>query len=214
MENTKQKQDDNWKDELVNAITHGIGFLLSIPAMLYLIDLAANQSRIHLLSYVIFGGSMVFLYFCSTMLHSLFHTKKAKKIFQILDHSAIYLLIAGTYTPFGLITLKGTIGWALFATIWTLAIVGIIFKCFFIGRFKHLSTMFYLVMGWLIIIAIKPLYENLTPAGFGLLFTGGLMYTIGTIFYSFNKLPFSHGIWHLFVIAGNALMYFCVLLYV
>ena len=205
----------NWKEEIANAITHGIGLLLSIPALVMLIVFAAQkESVLYMVSFIVFGVSMFMLYLFSTMLHS-FKPSKAKDVFAVLDHSAIYVLIAGTYTPFALIALNGTLGWTLFGVIWGLAILGITFKCFLINRFNILSTIFYLVMGWLVIIAIKPLYHYLTGAGFGLLLTGGIFYSIGTVFYLLqNKIRYSHAIWHLFVIAGSSFMYFCVLLYV
>lgn len=204
----------DWKDELANAITHGIGFLLSIPALVMLIVFAAQKNSVlHMVSFIIFGVSMLLLYLFSTMLHS-FKPSKVKNLFAILDHSAIYILIAGTYTPLALVTLNGALGWTLFGIVWGLAIVGVAFKCFLIHKFKILSTIFYLIMGWLVIIAFQPLYQNLTGKGFMLLLTGGILYSVGTIFYLWKNLPYSHAIWHLFVIAGNASMYFCILFYV
>ena len=204
----------DWKEELANAITHGIGFLLSIPALVMLIMIAAQKnSGWYMGSFLVFGISMLILYLFSTMLHS-FKPSRAKNLFAILDHSAIYLLIAGTYTPFVLVTLKGPLGWTLFVLIWTLAVCGIVFKCLFINRFQLLSTIFYVLMGWLIIIAIQPLYARLTPTGFAFLLTGGLLYSVGAIFYIWRKIPFNHAIWHLFVLGGSAFMYFCILFYV
>ncbi|HLU21376.1 PAQR family membrane homeostasis protein TrhA [Lederbergia graminis] len=207
-------QSYNWKEELANAITHGIGFLLSIPALVILIVAAAqNGSALEIVSFTIFGASMLILYLFSTLLHS-FKPSKAKNVFAILDHSAIYLLIAGTYTPLVLVTLNGALGWTLFGIVWGLAIAGITLKCFLINKFRILSTVFYLIMGWLVIIAIKPLYTSLSAEGFALLLTGGILYSVGAIFYIWRNLPYSHAIWHLFVIAGSAFMYFCVLFYV
>lgn len=204
----------DWKEELANAITHGIGFLLSIPALVVLIIFAAQKNNpVYMVSFIIFGTTMLLLYLFSTMLHS-FKPSKARKVFAVLDHSAIYLLIAGTYTPLVLISINGAFGWTLFGIIWGLALLGITFKCFMIHRFRILSTLFYILMGWLVIIAIKPLYASLTGTGFGLLLTGGILYTIGAIFYIWRRLPYSHAIWHLFVIGGNAFMYFCVLYFV
>ncbi|MBS4209838.1 hemolysin III family protein [Bacillus sp. FJAT-50079] len=204
----------NWKEELANAITHGIGFLLSIPALVVLIVAAAQKGgALQIVSFTIFGVSMLLLYLFSTMLHS-FKPSKVKNLFAILDHSAIYLLIAGTYTPLVLVALNGVLGWTLFGIIWGLAFAGIAFKCFLINRFRILSTIFYLAMGWLVIIAIKPLYSSLSGAGFALLLTGGLLYSVGAIFYIWRNLPYSHAIWHLFVIAGSGFMYFCILFYV
>lgn len=204
----------NWKEELANAITHGIGFLLSIPALVILIVSAAQKGEpLQIVSFTIFGITMLLLYLFSTMLHS-FKPSKAKNVFAVLDHSAIYLLIAGTYTPLVLVAVNGALGWTLFGIVWGLAIAGITLKCFLINRFRVLSTVFYLVMGWLVIIAIKPLYLSLSGTGFGLLLTGGLLYSVGAIFYIWRNLPYSHAIWHLFVIAGSACMYFCVLFFV
>ena len=202
----------NFREELWNAITHGLGFLLSIPALVFLIIVGVQHgTATHIVSYTIFGVSMLLLFLMSTLLHSM--PIKFKRIFSILDHSAIYILIAGTYTPFLLITIKGALGWTLFGVIWGLAIAGILFKVFFIHRFEFVSLIFYIVMGWLILIAIKPLFIQLTIAGFALLVTGGLLYTVGSIFYAWRKIPYNHAIWHVFVMAGSASMYFCVLLY-
>lgn len=202
-----------WKEELWNAITHGIGLVLSIPALVMLIIFAIDRGTVeHIVSFTIFGTTMFLLYLMSTLLHSM--PVKYKKVFSILDHSAIYLLIAGTYTPFLLVSLNGALGWTLFGIVWGLAICGILFKCFFIHRFEFVSLIFYVLMGWLIIIAIKPLYAEISMAGLSLLVTGGIFYTVGAIFYAWRKLPFNHAIWHLFVIAGSAFMYFCVLFYV
>lgn len=207
-------QTYNWKEELANAITHGIGFLLSIPALVILIVSAAkNGGALQVVSFTIFGVTMLLLYLFSTMLHS-FKPSKVKNVFAILDHSAIYLLIAGTYTPLVLVTLNGALGWTLFGIVWGLAVAGITFKCFLINKFRVISTIFYLAMGWLVIIAIKPLYANLTGTGFALLLTGGLLYSVGAVFYIWRNLPYSHAIWHLFVIGGSACMYFCILFYV
>lgn len=134
-------------------------------------------------------------------------------MFSIFDHSAIYILIAGTYTPFLLISLQGALGWTLFGIIWGLAILGILFKVFFIHRFEFVSLMFYVLMGWLIIFAIKPLIQSITMAGFWFLLAGGLLYTIGAVFYAWRRIPYNHAIWHVFVIAGSACMYFSILLY-
>lgn len=206
-------QTYDWKEELANAITHGIGFLLSIPALIILIIFAAKEGPLQVVSFTVFGVSMLLLYLFSTLLHS-FKPSKAKNVFAILDHSAIYLLIAGTYTPLVLISLNGVLGWTLFGIVWGMAIVGVVFKCFLINRFRIISTILYLIMGWLIIIAIEPLYTNLSKTGFFLLLTGGILYSVGAIFYIWRKLPYSHAIWHLFVIAGNSFMYFCILFYV
>ncbi|OIU71317.1 PAQR family membrane homeostasis protein TrhA [Rossellomorea aquimaris] len=204
----------NWKEELANAITHGIGFILSIPALVMLIIISIDRgSPWHIVSFSIFGASMILLYLFSTLLHS-FKPSKAKNLFAVLDHSAIYILIAGTYTPFMLVSVRGALGWTLFGIVWGLAVAGVVFKCYFVDRYQVVSTLFYLVMGWLVIIAVKPLYFSLSGAGFSLLLAGGILYSVGAIFYVWNKLPYNHAIWHLFVLAGSGCMYFCILLYV
>lgn len=202
------------KEEIANAITHGIGVLLSIPALVMLIIFAVKYGNAwHIVSFSIFGSSMLLLYLFSTLVHAIQH-KKAKYVFEILDHSAIYLLIAGTYTPFVLISIRGPLGWTLFGIVWGLAVAGIIFKIFFVKKFIILSTLLYILMGWLVIVAAKPLYDSLQWEGFMLLLAGGLFYTIGSIFYVWRKIPYHHAIWHTFVLAGSASMFFCVLFYV
>ncbi|MBD1381601.1 PAQR family membrane homeostasis protein TrhA [Metabacillus arenae] len=202
------------KEEIANAITHGIGVLLSIPALVMLIIFAVKYGDAwDIVSFSIFGSSMILLYLCSTLLHSIQH-EKTKDIFEILDHSAIYVLIAGTYTPFLLGPLRGSFGWTLLGIIWGLAIIGIIFKIFYVKKFIILSTVLYVLMGWLVLVAVKPLYEHLSFDGFFLLFIGGLFYTIGSIFYVWRKIPYHHAIWHGFVLAGSAFMFFCILFYV
>ncbi|WP_088072949.1 PAQR family membrane homeostasis protein TrhA [Gottfriedia luciferensis] len=199
------------KEELANAITHGIGALMSIPALFYLIYRAINNGTPwHLISFTIYGSTMFILYLCSTLLHSV-RNPKLVRLFTILDHSAIYLLIAGTYTPFLLVTLRGTFGWSLLTIIWCLAISGVIFKFIYVNRFELFSTIVYLIMGWLMIIAIKPIYNGLSGFGFFYLLLGGLFYSVGTIFFLKKRLPYSHAIWHLFVLLGSASMYICVI---
>lgn len=203
----------NLVEERWNAITHGLGLMLSIPALVLLILAGIERgTRLAIVSFTIFGTSMVLLFLMSTLLHSM--PVKVKSFFSILDHSAIYVLIAGTYTPFLLVTIQGALSWTLFGIVWGLTIFGILFKVFYIHRFEKLSLALYIVMGWLIVFAIKPLYENLPTAGLSLLVIGGLCYTFGSIFYMWRRIPYNHAIWHLFVIAGSAAMYFSVLLYV
>lgn len=204
----------SWKEELANAITHGIGFILSIVALVFLILRAASHpDNFFLGSAIIFGISMITLYLCSTLLHSI-PFQKTKKLFTILDHSAIYILIAGTYTPLLLVTVQGTLGWTLFVIIWSIAVLGVTFKAIFVDRFNVISTVGYLVMGWLVVIAIVPIYQSLHLAGFILLVGGGVLYSLGTIFYLWERLPYSHAIWHLFVLAGSACMFFCIFFFV
>ncbi|MFT4414117.1 PAQR family membrane homeostasis protein TrhA [Fredinandcohnia humi] len=210
----EMNRQETLKEEIANAITHGLGVLLSIPALVMLIVFAVKYGDAwHIVSFSIFGSTMFLLYLFSTLLHSITHPK-AKKVFAILDHSAIYLLIAGTYTPFVLVTLRGWLGWTIFGIVWGLAIIGIVFKVFYVERFIILSTVCYVLMGWLIIVGIKPLYESIGFNGFMLLLSGGILYTVGAVFYVWRKLPYNHAIWHGFVLAGSAAMYFCVLFYV
>ncbi|NDI36140.1 PAQR family membrane homeostasis protein TrhA [Chengkuizengella sediminis] len=199
------------KEEIVNAITHGIGALLSIAALVLLIVFSSLYgSPWHIVSFTIFGTSLVLLYVFSTLLHS-FKEGVTKNVFEVLDHSAIYLLIAGSYTPFVLVTLRGPLGWTLFGIIWGLAVIGIVFKVFFVKRFIIMSTIFYVLMGWMIMIGIKPLYENMMLNGFIWLVLGGILYTAGTIFYVWRKFPYHHAVWHLFVLAGSVSHFFAVL---
>lgn len=203
------------REEIANAVSHGIGTLLSIAALVILTVYASLYGDVwHVVSFSIFGAALVILYTCSTLLHSFPPRTKAKDIFEILDHSAIYLLIAGTYTPFLLVTLRGPLGWTLFGIIWGLAIIGSILKVFFVKRFIVLSTLFYIFMGWMIIFAIKPLLANLPGYGMMWLVIGGLLYTIGSVFYVWRKVPYHHAIWHLFVIGGSTAHFFAVLFYV
>lgn len=208
-QNRSQDYSGFW-DELVNALTHGIGVGLAIAGLVLLVVYGAvNGTAVHVVSGSIFGATMVILYLASTLYHS-FPWPETKRIFKIIDHSSIYLLIAGTYTPFTLVTLDGAWGWTLFGIIWGLALAGVIFKTMFTGRFPRLSSLIYLGMGWLIVIAIKPLYDALSFWGLFWLFAGGLSYTFGVIFYSWKSLPFSHGIWHLFVLGGTICHFFAV----
>ncbi|WP_019241801.1 MULTISPECIES: PAQR family membrane homeostasis protein TrhA [Bacillus] len=202
------------KEELVNAITHGIGVLLSITALVFLIIFAVkNGTAWHVVSFSIYGATMLLLYLCSTLVHS-FPEGKAKDIFEIFDHSAIYLFIAGTYTPFMLVVLNGPLGWTLLSIVWAIAIAGVVFKSFFVKKFMFMSTVLYVVMGWLIVIAWEPLTATLPTAGIVLLVTGGILYTVGAIFYVWRGFLFHHAIWHLFVLAGSISHFFAVLFYV
>ncbi|AGK54590.1 PAQR family membrane homeostasis protein TrhA [Bacillus sp. 1NLA3E] len=202
------------KEEIANAITHGIGFLLSIPALIILVIFASQSGDPwRIISFTVFGISMILLYLSSTLLHSI-QVKKIKDFFEIMDHSAIYVLIAGTYTPFVLVALRGGLGWSLFGIVWGLAIAGVVFKFFFVKKFIVLSTIIYVIMGWLIVIGIKPLISFLGTQGFTMLVTGGVLYTVGSIFYVLQKKPYFHAIWHVFVLAASTCVYFCILLYV
>ncbi|WP_160036460.1 PAQR family membrane homeostasis protein TrhA [Paenibacillus sp. An7] len=201
------------REEVVNAVTHGIGAVLSVAALVLLIAAASiNGTAWHVVSFTIYGISMLLLYFNSTMVHAL-KEGKAKDLFEIFDHSSIYLFIAGTYTPFLLVAIRGTLGWTLFGIIWGVALFGVAFKAFFTKKFLFMSTLFYLAMGWLIVLAWGPLVATVPYNGIVLLVAGGLMYTLGTLFYVWRGFPFHHAIWHLFVLAGSVLHFFAIFIY-
>jgi hemolysin III len=201
-------------EEIFNSITHGIGALISIAGLVFLIVFSIMYGSLnHIISCTIFGATLVLLYTASTLYHS-FHKPNLKHVFKILDHSCIYVLIAGTYTPFLLVTIKGVVGWSMFALVWSLTVIGILFKIFFVHRFKIISTFAYILMGWLVIFAIKPLFQTLPGGGLAWLICGGLAYTLGTIFYAWEKLPFNHAIWHLFVLTGSVCHFCAVMFYV
>jgi hemolysin III len=191
------------KEEIAHSIIHGLGALFGIVALTVLIVLASLYGTTsHMVSYIVYGSSLILLFLASTLYHALPHMK-AKRIFKVADHAAIYLLIAGTYTPFLLLNLKGDWGLALMITVWGLALVGVTFKLFFTGRFKLFSTLTYIFMGWIVVIVAKPLSEALSPESFFWMAAGGLAYMLGTVFYLNKKLPYHHAIWHVFVLAGS-----------
>ncbi len=201
-------------EEVANSITHGIGAMLSIAALVILIVFSSLYgTRWHIVSFTIYGASMFILYMSSTLVHS-FAEGKAKDLFEIFDHSSIYIFIAGTYTPFLLVVIRGPLGWSLFGVVWGLAIAGTIFKCFFAKKYLFTSTILYVVMGWIMVFAWKPLAVVLPSLGMIYLMIGGLLYTFGAIFYVWRGFHYHHAIWHLFVIAGTVLHFFCVLFYV
>ncbi|MFZ3588727.1 PAQR family membrane homeostasis protein TrhA [Bacillus sp. DJP31] len=200
-------------EEIANSITHGIGGLLSIAALVILIVFSSLYGTAwHVVSFTLFGSTMVLLYTSSTLVHS-FPKGKAKDVFEILDHSSIYFFIAGTYTPFLFIAVKGWLGWTLFGIVWGLAIGGTVFKAFFVKKFLHASTLLYVLMGWMIVFAWSSLVENLHSTGLTLLVIGGVLYTVGAIFYIWRGFKFHHAIWHLFVIGGTSVHFFSVLFY-
>ncbi len=201
-------------EEIAHSITHGVGVLLSIAALVILVTLSALRGNAwHVVSSVVFGATLIFLYTASTLYHSITHPR-AKKILRVLDHSAIFLLIAGTYTPFTLVTLRGGWGWTLFVVVWGLALVGIVYKITASNRFRLLSVLLYLGMGWLVLVAIEPMVATMPVPGLILLLAGGLCYTLGVIFFVWRQLPYSHAVWHVFVLAGSICHFFAVLLYV
>ncbi|GLY11119.1 PAQR family membrane homeostasis protein TrhA [Pseudobacillus badius] len=198
-------------EEIANSITHGIGALLSIAALVLLIVYSSLYGTAwHVVSFTIFGATMLVLYLSSTLVHSL-PKGKAKNLFEIFDHSSIYFFIAGTYTPFLFLAVKGTLGWTLFGIIWGLALFGTVFKCFFVKKFLHTSTLLYVLMGWLIVFAWEPLVQNLPSGSLALLVTGGVLYTLGAVFYVWRGFKYHHMIWHLFVLGGSVTHFFSVL---
>lgn len=202
------------KEEIANSITHGVGTVLAITGLAILIGHASRRGDVwHIVSCSIFGATLILSYLTSTLYHSIPQVKP-KRILRLLDHVAIYLLIAGTYTPFMLVSLRGPWGWSLLATVWTIAIIGIILKTTMAGKLRTLSIILYLVMGWMVIIASKPIIAAVGPGGLKLLLFGGLAYSAGVIFYLWRSLPYSHAIWHMFVLAGSCLHFFAILFYV
>lgn len=200
-------------EEIASSITHGAGFVGSVLAMPFLVLAASSQhDRWRIAGAAIFGTTLILLYGASTIYHAL-PSSRAKSVFRVLDHSAIYLLIAGTYTPFTIGALRGQLGWTLLATIWVLAALGICFKTTLGFRYPHVSTGVYVIMGWLITVAIRPLAAHVGPAGIAWLIAGGLSYTAGVLFYAWERLPYGHMVWHLFVAAGSICHFFAVLWY-
>ncbi len=202
--------------EVFNAITHGLGALLGIIGMIFLVDKAISTPHSNiaeLVSYIIYGSSLVVLFLASTLYHS-FSFSNQRDIFQKIDHASIYLLIAGSYTPYLMVTVGGAVGYTFLAIVWLAAIAGLVFEVGWTNRFPKLSTYLYLIMGWLGIFLIYPLYQSLELAGIVLLFVGGLFYSIGTIFYRQKDNGWMHVIWHLFVMAGAAFMFVSIYLYV
>lgn len=202
------------KEEIANSITHGLGTLLAIGGLAVLVSFASLRGNAwHIATCSIFGGTLVFSYLASTLYHSI-PLKSTKRILRTIDHSAIYLLIAGTYTPFMLVNLRGPWGWSLFGSVWAIALIGIVMKTAAFGKIRGLSTALYLLMGWIVIIAFKPMLSVIEKGGLELLLLGGLAYTCGVIFYAWEKLPYNHAIWHLFVMAGSGFHFFAILFYV
>jgi hemolysin III len=202
-----------YEGERFNSITHLVGLVLALVGLGALIALAAPHGWARVTLVAVYGLMLVMLYVSSTLYHSLRGT--AKSVFRVLDHCSIYLLIAGTYTPLALVTIRGAWGWSLFGVVWLLAIAGLIKDAVFHGRYRSISVVLYTVMGWAVIVAFEPLTRVMPPAGVALLVAGGVFYTGGIVFYGFsNRLPHSHGIWHIFVMLGSVCHYFTVLLYV
>lgn len=214
MNNSQHVSEYSCGEEIANSITHGFGSLLSIGGLAVLVGFASVHGNAwHITACSIFGTTLIFSYLSSTLYHSI-PVPAAKRVLKVIDHSAIYLLIAGTYTPFTLISLRGPWGWSLFGTIWGLALLGVILKTTMLGKISGISTAIYLAMGWIVVIAIKPMWSAVESGGLLLLLIGGLAYSGGVVFYIWDRLPYNHAIWHLFVLAGSLCHFFAILLYV
>jgi hemolysin III len=202
------------REERLNRLTHALGIALSAAGLvLLLVGSVRHGDAWHVVSTAIFGATLVLLYTSSTLYHS-FRNERIRQVLQKFDHAAIFLLIAGTYTPFVLVTLRGPRGWSLFGVVWGLAIIGVVLKFRFAGRFRLISTLIYLAMGWLVLFVLNPLMAALPAGGVRLLVAGGLCYTGGAVFYLWKRLPYHHAVWHLFVLAGSACHWAAVFFYV
>ncbi len=215
MENKiKENRSYTLGEEIFSSVVHGIGAGLSVAALVTMVVRAAHSGDAYaVVAAAIFGASLVILYTMSTLYHAL-APKRAKKVFRIFDHTTIFLLIAGTYTPYVLVTLRGVTGWVLFGILWGLAAVGIVFDSIMLEKFRKIEMLLYVGMGWCIIFASRALIASLARGGLILLFTGGVLYTVGIIFYALKKVKYMHSIWHIFVLAGSILHYFSIYLYV
>lgn len=199
------------REEAANAITHGLGICASLVGGVLLITLAARFGDAwQIVSASVFGASLLLLYTASTLYHAARH-QRTKARLRVLDHCAIFVLIAGTYTPFTLISLRGGWGWSLFGVIWGLALAGVVFKAFCTGRFERLSTLVYVAMGWLVVIAAVPMIRALSISALGWLLAGGFAYTAGTLFYHSERIAYAHAIWHVFVLGGSTAHFIAVL---
>jgi hemolysin III len=201
-------------EEVAHSVTHGVGLLASVAGLVVLVvQAAATRDPWRITACAVYATTLVLLYGTSTLYHALSATR-ARRVFRVLDHSAIFLLIAGTYTPFALVSLRGPWGWSLLGIVWGLALLGITAKAVFGTRWPILSTALYVVMGWVVLVAVKPLVANVPPAAIAWLVAGGLAYTSGLVFYAWTRLRYSHAIWHLFVLAGSACHFVAVARYV
>jgi len=202
-------------EELANSITHGIGALLSVIGLVLLVTLAAIYGDAwRVVSFTIYGLSLFILYMASTLYHSV-RRPRLKRLLRVMDHVSIYLLIAGTYTPFLLVYMRDTaVGWTLLAIVWSMALLGIGFKTVFTGRFEVVATLAYVLMGWLAVFAYREMVNSVPPQAVTLIFAGGIVYTAGVLFYAWQKLPYNHAIWHLFVMGGSICHFLAVLLHV
>lgn len=211
---TGEKERYTFKEELANSVTHGIGIILAIAGLAVLAAFSTLHGTVaHIVGCSIFGATLILLYATSTLYHSI-PVSRAKTILRALDHSAIFLLIAGTYTPFTLVNLRGPWGWSLLAVIWALALLGIVTRVTLGRKSTGVSVAFYVAMGWTVLVAIKPMLTHVASGGIALLVAGGLFYTSGTVFYLWRRLPYHHAIWHVFVLLGSIFHFLAVLFYV
>jgi hemolysin III len=201
-------------EEVAHSVTHGIGLLAAVAGFVLLLVLAAaTRDPWRITACAIYSSTLVLLYGASTLYHALSATR-ARRVLRVLDHSAIFLLIAGTYTPFALVLLRGPWGWTLLTIVWGLALAGVTMKAVFGARWPVVSTALYIAMGWTVLIAVKPVVQHVPPGGIAWLAAGGLAYTGGVVFFAWTKLRYSHAIWHVFVLAGSVCHYIAVVLYV
>ncbi len=202
------------REEIASSVTHGLGIVFSVVGLVVLVSLSVGMADPwRIVSTAIFGASMIILYLASTLYHAI-PWPSVKSVMRVFDHCAIYLLIAGTYTPFLLVSLRGPAGWTLLVVMWGIAVIGCAFKAFHTGKFDRLSTAAYVAMGWMIIFAIKPALELIPLGAMVLMALGGLAYTAGVFFYACNRIPYNHAIWHGFVLAGTVTHFFAILFYV
>ena len=201
------------REELANSLTHGFGLLLAIAGLVVLVVSASiGGDAMEIVTFSVFGATMVALYLASTVYHSARHPR-FKRFMRFVDHAAIYLLIAGTYTPFLLLNMRDSIGWTMFAVVWGLALVGIFAKVLHMDRLPWLTPLIYVVMGWICLLGLKPAMEAIHPGGLWMLLAGGIAYTGGVVFYVLDRMPYNHAVWHGFVMGGTLLHYFAVFFY-
>ncbi len=206
-----QKPFYSVREEIIHSVTHGIGAALSVAGLTALVILAVIYGDVwRVISFSIYGSSLILLYLASTLYHSLQHPR-AKAILRKFDHASIYVLIAGTYTPFLLVSLRGTaVGWTFFVLVWGMAAAGVVWKMFFLGKLEVIATIIYVLMGWMCVLVFKQMMAAIPTPGLIMLVAGGLVYTLGVIFYAWEKLPYNHAIWHLFVLGGSICHFFSI----
>jgi hemolysin III len=206
-----QRKPYSTGEEVAHAVTHGVGAALAVAGLVVLVVLAARRADAwRIVAFSVYGATLILLYLASTLYHA-FPWPRVKRVFKVLDHSSIYMLIAGTYTPICLVAMRGPWGWTLFGLIWAMAVGGICYKIFLIGRAKILSVVFYIAMGWLAVIAVKPMWIMLPKSAIAWIFAGGLFYTLGVVFYAMKGVRYHHAVWHGFVLCGSVCHFFAML---